>query len=57
MMAEPLCALLFLVGIVGEDQLDASSKLANVLWCNWLGGESGTRLGSVGLNLFWLVSR
>jgi hypothetical protein len=49
--------LFFLVGIVGEDQFDASRKLTNVLWCNGLGGESGARLWSFEVNLFWLVSR
>jgi len=54
---QPLDALFLLMGIVGEDELDASSKLTNVLWCERLGSKSGTRLGSFEVSLFWLVSR
>jgi len=55
-VVQPPGPLLFLVGIVGEDELDASSKLTNVLWRDRLGGKSGTRLGGFEVSLFWLVS-
>jgi len=54
---QPPGPLLFLVGIVGEDELDAGSKLTNVLWCDRLGSKPGTRFGGFVFSLFWLVSR